>query len=268
MNFKKKVSGSWVDAPYYLKGTDTETIATLPATIYPLAQTATIGLKGNTVQNGTPTPSTPVPVVGVGDDDNGNYKIPISSASSTTPVYLGEVQTTRRVRKWVLKGDEDGWFYSSGFVYNQNITPDYLRSSAITLICSHYRAIGGVAGGGEVSNGQCALYRFASVQRLYIRDNNYTTADDFKTYLAQQYAAGTPVTVWYVLAEPTTGIVNEPLMKIGNYADTISGISIPTIAGANTLDVDTTVKPSEVSAAFSGWHPVTSAHERNNGTWT
>ena len=73
----------------------------------------------------------------------------------------------------------------------------------------------------------------------------------FKSWLASQYAAGTPVTVWYVLAEPETGIVNEPLMKIGDYADTITmaqaGVTLPTVAGTNTLTVDTTVQPSSVS---------------------
>lgn len=70
-------------------------------------------------------------------------------------------------------------------------------------------------------------------------------------YLQQQYTAGTPVTVWYVLAEPETGIVNEPLMKIGDYADTISsaqaGVTIPTVNGENVLDVPTEVPPSEVT---------------------
>jgi hypothetical protein len=82
------------------------------------------------------------------------------------------------------------------------------------------------------------------------RDTNQTTLADFKSYLAAQYAAGTPVTVWYVLDEPETDIVNEPLMKIGDYADTVSceqaGVQIPTNKGSTTVDVDTTLKPSEV----------------------
>lgn len=46
---------------------------------------------------------------------------------------------------------------------------------------------------------------------------------------------------------PTTDIVNEPLRKIGDYADSISDvISIPTVRGKNVFDVDTEVKPSEV----------------------
>lgn len=65
-----------------------------------------------------------------------------------------------------------------------------------------------------------------------------------------EYANGTPVTIWYVLAEPTTGIVNEPLRKIGDYADTISyeqaGVQIPTLHGNTVIDVDTTLKPSEM----------------------
>ena len=76
------------------------------------------------------------------------------------------------------------------------------------------------------------------------------------------------MTVWYSTATPETGIVNEPLRKIGTYADEVSGISIPTIAGANTLSVDTTLQPSEVTVNYKGWHPVQSVHERTNGVWT
>lgn len=73
------------------------------------------------------------------------------------------------------------------------------------------------------------------------------TPEGVKEYLSAQYANGTPVTIWYVLATPTTGIVNEPLSKIGNYVDSISDvISIPTVRGENVFDVDTEVKPSEV----------------------
>lgn len=43
--------------------------------------------------------------------------------------------------------------------------------------------------------------------------------------------------------------------------------SIPCTAGSNSFDVDTTVAPSEVTATFEGWHPVSAAHERENGQW-
>lgn len=209
-------------------------------------------ISGNTIQNGTPTPEAPVDVVGCGawDETHQSYKLPLTVNGTEYPIYLGSCQTTRRIRKLVLTGEEN-WHILNGFMYIDTIQPDYLRSTATTLICSHYRATGGVSTGSELQNGWCALYIFPSLQRLYIRDDNYTSVTDFVSYLASEYAAGTPVTVWYVLATPETGIVNEPLHKIGDYADTITmaqaGVTIPTVAGENTLTIDTTVQPSSVT---------------------
>jgi hypothetical protein len=93
---------------------------------------------------------------------------------------------------------------------------------------------------------------------LYLRLSRTiaNTLDEFKSYLATQYANGTPVAVWYVLANEETGIVNEPLMKIGDYSDTVSmeqaGVQIPTLNGQTVIDVDTTLKPSEVYIKYQG----------------
>lgn len=267
MNFKKKVSGSWTDVPHYISGTDTETITTLPATIYPLAQSVTIGLKGNTVQNGTPTSDSPVPVVGVGDLDNGNYKIPISSANTTTPVYLGEVQTTRKIKKLVLTGgDDENWNITNNSKVLYLAVSDSLKEQGKICYCTHYKTVNNVSSTDDVNDGECTFNDH--LNWLYIKDSNYTSAQRFKNYLADQYAAGTPVTIWYVLATEETGIVNEPLMKIGDYADTVSNISIPVTASGDTISVGTTVQPSEVKVNYKGWHPVQSVHERKNGAWT
>ena len=121
---------------------------------------------------------------------------------------------------------------------------------APTGMCSHYRpvfrAIDRV--NGTISGGDAA-----SVQGVVDIVDNYATVEDFKSYLQQQYAAGTPVTVWYVLTTEETGIVNEPLMRIGDYADEVSNAAtIPTNNGSNTFDVETTVKPSEVYIKYKG----------------
>lgn len=83
---------------------------------------------------------------------------------------------------------------------------------------------------------------------------NLTNIASVKAWLAAQYAAGTPVTVWYVLTTTETGIVNEPLMKIGDYADTVSATNIPTTGIPETFDVQTTLKPSKVQLTYHGWH--------------
>lgn len=192
-------------------------------------------IEGNTVQNGTPTPSNPVEVNGVGTLDSGQYKIPISSANTTTLVYLGEVETTRKIRKLVLTGNEP-WVNLNNLVYINN----FGVAAQSPLICSHFR--------NEQNTGMWNGNNW--VFQLDIFRLGMSTLDDWLAYLAAQYANGTPVTVWYVLATEETAVVNEPLMKIGEYADSISkeqaGMSIPTARGTNTLDVDTTVKPSNI----------------------
>lgn len=194
-------------------------------------------------------------------------KIPILSANTTTPVYLGEVQTTRKIKKLVFTGNETIGGYDSTYNRFSIIIPDSLIIGVCLspVICSHYQTISDGRGIANVPNN--AIYSDSGISRWFIKTTEYTNDTDFKAYLAQQYAAGTPVVVWYVLAEPTTGIVNEPLMKIGNYADSISGITIPVTAGGDTLSVDTTLQPSEVTVNYKGWHPVQSVHERENGAW-
>ena len=188
----------------------------------------------------------------------GQYKIPISSGGLTTPVYLGEMETTRRIKKLVLTGEESWILYNNN--YFSTITDSNSKNNNI-CVCSHL-----------ISSPSAGIYIGSGTARLKVFSRDVSSVssdlDTFKTWLATQYAAGTPVTVWYVLATPTTGIVNEPLMKIGEYADEVSGITIPTIAGENTLSVDTTLQPSEATVNYKGWHPVQSVHERENGAWT
>lgn len=198
--------------------------------------------------------STPLPY-----EFYGQYKIPISSNNTTTPVYLGEVPTTRKIKKLVLTGEEE-WLSllaDSTKHYLVEISPDYMRmENAITYICSHYSAFPQTNSATSVPTLQMSMAYSTTSQRLYIADANYTTDAGFKAYLAQQYANGTPVTIWYVLAEPETVIVNEPLRKIGDYADTVSmeqaQVQIPTLSGQTVVDVETTLKPSEMYIKYQG----------------
>ena len=374
MDFKKKVNGSWTDTPNYIHNTFTDTITTLPADIYPTGTTATVGLKGNMEQNGTPTPDNPIQPQETGertlnlslvnlltgsalsirdqfnalytdmiyDTDtqytislnftgdapitNGvfkicftytdgtttksgwittanitnsltsqsgktvknlsitdynypvtnsemknimlntgstalpyepyGYKLTISSANTITPIYLGEVETTRKIKKLVLTGEEN-WI-----LWNENYFSSVIDKKAAinTIICSHF--INSSTDGISYSKSAVSGLKIAAAAVPFI-----TSVSELKTWLATQYAAGTPVTIWYVLATPETAVVNEPLRKIGDYADTVSGITIPTIAGTNTIDVDTTLKPSEVSINYKGWHPVSALHRFNGSSW-
>ena len=183
------------------------------------------------------------------------YKIPISSAGQTTPIYLGEVETERKVKKLVLTGEESvGYYNGMGYVR----LPDDALMVSIAPFCTHY--IGSTLPIDERPNYSIRQmmtgYWGGEVPALQIKDSSLTSVGLLQNFLQQQYAAGTPVTIWYVIAESTTGIVNEPIRKIGDYADTISaaqaGVSIPTVEGTNIIDIDTTLKPSEIYIKYKG----------------
>lgn len=398
----------WHNIPHYIHNTSTDTITTLPAVLYPNDTTATVGLKGNTVQSGTPTPDKPIMPEGTGDrtgnvmpsalaetkelrgvtitcDGNGTYtvtgtatenteisftipeftipisvgqggngtlsffntlynanaritikfmngntlidswslnapnrthttysalggqtcnkialmvgegittngafaimftddgqlpstytpygyKIPISSAGQTNNIYLGEVETARKIKKLVLTGDENWEWISNGTGSYGRLNVGLLNSVIQNaVISSHFTQAEIVSStttvGVDVRN---VSPQNAATINIRPDSADTQTITTFTGWLVDQYTAGTPVTIWYVLDTETTGIVNEPIRKIGEYADTVSGITLPTIAGANSFDVLTTLKPSEVTVNYKGWHPVSAVHERENGQW-
>ncbi|WP_303834748.1 hypothetical protein [Ruminococcus flavefaciens] len=180
------------------------------------------------------------------------YKIPISSGGVTTNIYLGSTQTVRQVKKLVLTGTED-WIYQSD--YNRFLITISDAAQFVVrqtpMLCTHYQVIDDGRPISDVPNNSV----YFNNQYLCITTTDQSSKTDLNNYLAVQYAAGAPVTVWYVLATSETAAVNEPLMKIGDYADTLSNAaSIPTTEGANSITVDTTVQPSEFTATWTGWH--------------
>ena len=172
----------------------------------------------------------------------------ITCAGQTVPVYLGEVPTVRRVRKLVLTGEET-WLSSgmyTGAVYAYHSQFPGIKPLT-PIFCTH------LAYAYESSYVQGTCKNDSNSVGLWIFDTTISPTG-FKSYLAAQYAAGTPVTVWYVLATPETAIVNEPLAKIGTYADELhsedAAVTIPTTKGQNTLTVDTDLQPSEMTITY------------------
>lgn len=167
------------------------------------------------------------------------YKLPLTVNGTEHPIYLGQVETTRRIKKLVLTGEEAWQLWNNNYY-----SPVIDRKGATSVLaCSHF--INSASRGISYSPSSATALKIAAVAIPFV-----TSVEDLKAWLSAQYANGTPVTVWYVLANPETDIVNEPLMKIGNYADTITmaqaGVTIPTVPGSNVLDVPTEVPPSEI----------------------
>lgn len=200
-------------------------------------------LYGNTVQNGTPTPDNPIMPDFCGKLVGTDWTIPITCGGQTKTVYLGQTPTVRRIKKLVLTGEETGWTFWNNLCLFQlsgaDVSGDF-RGLGEGASCDHLPI---------VSYADRDINTFwwsvGAIGQFVINVNSYNLTQ-LKAYLADN-----PITIWYVLAEPETAIVNEPLMKIGDYADTITmtqaGIEIPTIQGQNTLTVDTVIQPSSIT---------------------
>lgn len=179
------------------------------------------------------------------------YKIPISNGQQTTNIYLGSTQTTRCVKKLVLTGQENwGSSHLDVNLFALSGIDDTAKGLKKTTISTHYQSQTNAESWALVIDNRVCFHAYSNSNILYIRDSTYATVADFTTYLSQQYANGTPVTVWYALATPETAVVNEPLMKIDTYADTLSmeqtGVQIPTNRGNTVIDVETALKPSQM----------------------
>lgn len=207
---------------------------------------------GNTEQAGTPTPENPIVPSECGELETtgvhaGQYKFPLTSAGQNVDIYIGESQTTRRIKKLVLTGEEN-WrkrtYGNANYTFEHN--PGFVIRNGL---CSHYAKYSA-----QNIDKVDGIYLEATAA-IIITDLRYTTTTDFKAFLATQYADGTPVTVWCVLTTEEIGTLNEPLRKIGGYADTIDSTQtttqIPTSAGSTTISwAGEGLAPSQVELEY------------------
>jgi hypothetical protein len=153
----------------------------------------------------------------------------------------------KKMKKYVLTGDE-GWYTQGGttvpsenIYFRLQIAPlNYL--STTTNICSHFNKEDIAIANSIVG------YRFyhtsaSNADTLNIRPQNVstTTLSDFKTWLAEQYAAGTPVTIWVGLTTPEE---TDPPVALP---------ALPTCEGTTVLDYNGTPVPSEMYIKYRSW---------------
>ena len=177
------------------------------------------------------------------------YKCPITCGGQTQTVYLTEPlrkigdyedsvesdgTVTRRVKKLVLTGEERWYTYSTGSIQQYYTQGKNIGGVAISSAYSTIAPYGMTANTRTGEYGCYTVTNGAEIAfQMYGSITDFPNADAWKTYLVQQYAAGTPVCFWYVLETPTTESFTAP--------------TITTSIGNNTLTADTTLTPSSIS---------------------
>lgn len=118
--------------------------------------------------------------------------------------YLADGGIHHKKRQIVLDGTEDIIVSLYGTnSYNINVKEEFailVSNHTIVAISTHFE---GVSYNNRTIDKNNILY---GVNKIYmcVRNTNFASVDDFKSWLAEQYANGTPVIVEYELAEPET----------------------------------------------------------------
>lgn len=184
-------------------------------------------LEGNSYQATTPTPEAPVEIESVGTlTDDGKYKIPVVAQGKN----LFDINNTSN---W----NSDNYYYYPIYVgANKTITASW--DGDLTTGQNFYLNIGnkssqignGNAGGGQwlyhkTSTGLCRQYvniKADSEGYIYVNISPYSTAS-LNRIKNLQIEYGSTVTNYEPYKEPiiTNIYLDEPLRKVGNYADYI-----------------------------------------------
>ena len=217
-------------------------------------------ISANMVQSGTPSQNNIIIPQEFGNlvesgEHTGEYAIPITCGGSTQTVYLSEPLrkigeyadeissdgvVTRYVKKLVLTNRSLFVSTSEGSETNyfRLVIGNYGDIVGTYCICTHF-----VQGTVSVSNTFVGINVFNSAgvtaAVIEIRPENVTSisASDFKMWLGSQYDTGTPVTVWYVLATPTTESITMPQLSLNTEQ-------------INTISIDTAIQPSKVNINY------------------
>lgn len=183
---------------------------------------------GSATQNGIPAPDNYVPIIGTECGDTTLYAI--DEDEDTIAV---DTQTiTRVVDKHIFDGTETfskSTAYGKAFLVNA-ASSAWSADRSKAVLCTHFL---GLPQTSSTQEDYTCFFNLTGHFYFRVPDNDDATA--FKAWLAEQYAAGTPVVVYFVRSSPTTeAYTGTPvgqtasapnLFAVGDYADEAEIIS-------------------------------------------
>ncbi|MBQ7244948.1 MAG: hypothetical protein IJS34_01095 [Alphaproteobacteria bacterium] len=156
---------------------------------------------GTVAQNGTPTPENPIEPVFYKQGDMILRKV--GNIADSYDATTGKI--TRRIGMKVLDGTES-WgrgSYTGGYRFYLAIC-DMVKDVSAYNMSSQYQAVLYQTPEANIDYSAFIAGVTGTCYGIFIRNDNYITVQNFKNYLAQQYANGTPVVVYYPLETETT----------------------------------------------------------------
>ena len=214
----KKYNGSTWEHSLRKLTTATDTFTTLPAVLYPTDTTATVGLKGNTVQSGTPTPDNPIMPQGTGEMVENLF----DKTSTHTSFTNTELYTIT------------GLTPNQSYTCSTSFVADPTKSEASIYFGGGNSAINGVSSNSPKtmtanSNGEISLY----IRSVQTQNSNVAIFNDV--------IAGT---IWVMVNEGTTALP---------YGYKIPILSANTTTNIYLGEVQTTRKIGKVDLSQVSW---------------
>lgn len=148
-------------------------------------------------------------------------------------------KVVRNVGEYKITGNEIWSKYSTvNCYYITNVIPTKYEKD-INCLSNKYK--GQVSGSGQsYSSGNAWIQSTETYKRFYLADDNYSTADEFKNNLQEQYESGNPVILYFPLAtEDNSETVTLPQLK--SFED------------YTKIKVLTSVAPSKIEAEYVGY---------------
>ena len=146
-------------------------------------------------------------------------------------INLSTGQITRDIKKLILTGNEVVYVYANSDIAFRINTSDALLNNRY-CVCTHFvyqqspgsSNIDGItAGAGDYNLYFTFSLSSAAKFGIVAGDTN-----SFKSFLQQQFSAGTPVTVWYVLTTPETKQITVPSGMTGTVEGYLTQTGTPT----------------------------------------
>lgn len=153
------------------------------------------------------------------------YALQVGDYYDTQDIISGTV--TRNVGIKMFDGTENFTMIGGAPSYADLVNPDV----NCTPVCTHFN---GVAPSADPKTGDI---KFTSGRLTFVNSSIPFPADEFKTWVGEQYAAGTPLIVLYALATPVT--------------ERVKGQNLVTAEGSNTVSVTANVSDIKLTAEYA-----------------
>lgn len=190
-------------------------------------------------------------------------------ADTKDSLNLATGSCTRAITKLVLTGNEE-WEMVSG-QYADYYRISNMPATASKIICSHYTSpdtdINYTSNVIGIKMQQSSSYGVI----LACRPDNVSSLNGFKTFLQNQYAAETPVTIWFIAASSSTESVTVPTALSGTVYGSLTQAETPTTSAPvypTGNDCEAWYDIGYHKRVSSAWTDVTNVYERDNGAWT